>query len=236
MPKFKGSCGCYNRQDARDLGLATAIVWNDLLDRSEHFDENPMWYDQNDAAERLGMDRRAVNRAITKLNTIGRIEKKIGYRPGSSVTTTWVTIKEDVSILEVPKRASRKYQNEHPILKDTNNNDTKKEESTFSFDEREGGPASAGGTVGALDTFVKEVLEMAGFNATPAKIREATPAAKKALNGGVTKEEIYQAAKGVKLVKEGKAGEGLTPSIRSPFQRTDFWAGQFPAEKPKGAW
>ena len=43
-------------------------------------------------------------------------------------------------------------------------------------------------------------------------------------------------AKGVKLVKEGKVGEGLTPSIRSPFQRTDFWAGQIPAEKPKGVW
>lgn len=236
MPKFKGSCGCYNRQDARDFGLATAIVWNDLLDRSEHFGENPMWYDQNDAAERLGMDRRAVNRAITKLNTIGRIDKKIGYRPGSSVTTTWITIKEDVSILEVPKRASRKYQNEHPILNDTNINNTNKEGKVFSLDEREGGPALAGETVGVLDTFVKEVLEMAGFNATPAKIREATPAAKKALNQGVTKEEIYQAAKGVKLVKEGKVGEGLTPSIRSPFQRTDFWAGQIPAEKPKGVW
>ena len=236
MPKFKGSCGCYNRQDARDLGLATAIVWNDLLDRSEHFGENPMWYDQNDAAERLGMDRRAVNRAITKLNTIGRIEKKIGYRPGSSVTTTWVTIKEDVSILEVPKRASRKYQNEHPIINDTNNNDTKKDGEFFSTDVREGGPASAGGTAGALDDFIKEVLETAGFNPTISRIREATPAAKKALKDGITKDEIRKAAKGVKLVKEGKAGEGLTPSIRSPFQRTDFWAGQIPAEKPKGVW
>ena len=37
MPRFKGSCGCYNREDARTIGLVPAIVWNDMLDRSEHF-------------------------------------------------------------------------------------------------------------------------------------------------------------------------------------------------------
>ena len=92
MPRFKGSCGCYNRQDARELGLAAAIVWNDMLDRAEHFGANPMWYDQKDAAERLGISESAMGRAVEKLVDVGRITKKRGYRPNSTITTTWVTV------------------------------------------------------------------------------------------------------------------------------------------------
>lgn len=92
MPKYKGTCGCYNRNDARELGLVPAIIWNDMLDRSEHFDVNPMWYDQKDAADRLGISESAMGRAVEKLVEAGRITKKRGYRPNSTVTTTWVTI------------------------------------------------------------------------------------------------------------------------------------------------
>lgn len=95
MPRFKGSCGCYNRQDARELGLAPAIVWNDMIDRAEHFDMNPMWYDQKDAAERLGIPERSMNRAVEKLAEAGRISKKKGYRPGTTISTTWITILEE---------------------------------------------------------------------------------------------------------------------------------------------
>ena len=95
MPRFKGSCGCYNRQDARELGLAPAIVWNDMIDRAEHFDMNPMWYDQKDAAERLGMSETTLKRSADKLVEAGRISKKKGYRPGTTVSTTWVTILEE---------------------------------------------------------------------------------------------------------------------------------------------
>lgn len=128
MPRFKGSCGCYNRDDARQFGVVPAIVWNDMLDRSEHFDSNPMWYDQCDAADRLGIPRQTINRAVKTLEEVGRIETKLGYRPGTTITTTWVTINECETQLcdnldaqnEHPKDA----QNEHPILKETKKNDT----------------------------------------------------------------------------------------------------------------
>ena len=124
MPRFKGSCGCYNRDDARQFGVIPAIVWNDMLDRSEHFDTNPMWYDQCDAADRLGIPRQTINRAVKTLEEVGRIKTKLGYRPGTTITTTWVTINECETQLcdnldaqnEHPKDA----QNEHPILNDTN--------------------------------------------------------------------------------------------------------------------
>ena len=119
MPRYRGTCGCYNRQDARELGLAPAIVWNDMLDRSEHFNINPMWYDQKDAAERLGIPERSMNRAVERLVEAGRIEKKKGYRPGTTTSTTWVTIIEEESV-----GGSRNDDLAVPILKETKENDT----------------------------------------------------------------------------------------------------------------
>lgn len=124
MPRFKGSCGCYNRDDARQFGVVPAIVWNDMLDRSEHFDTNPMWYDQCDAADRLGIPRQTINRAVKTLEEVGRIETKLGYRPGTTITTTWVTINAEESQLRDNLDAQNEHpkdaQNEHPIYKDTN--------------------------------------------------------------------------------------------------------------------
>ena len=127
MPRFKGSCGCYNRQDARELGLTAAVVWNDMLDRAEHFDINPMWYDQKDASDRLGIPERSMNRAVEKLVEAGRIEKKKGYRPGTTISTTWVTIVSEESVggsrnddLAVPRNDDLAV----PILKDTKETDS----------------------------------------------------------------------------------------------------------------
>lgn len=124
MPRFKGSCGCYNREDARQLGLAPAIVWNDMLDRAEHFDINPMWYDQKEAADRLGMSETSLKRAVDKLVEAGRITKRKGYRPGTTLSTTWITIFENVnddtsrkSDLTLPRKSDLTL----PILKETNN-------------------------------------------------------------------------------------------------------------------
>ena len=130
MPRYRGSCGCYNRQDARELGLAAAIVWNDMTDRSEQFDMNPMWYDQKDAAERLGIPERSMNRAVERLVEAGRIKKKRGYRPGTTVSTTWVTILEESvggsrnDDLAVPRNDDLAV----PILKETKEKDTNNEE------------------------------------------------------------------------------------------------------------
>ena len=122
MPRFKGSCGCYNREDARTLGLVPAIVWNDMLDRSEHFNTNPMWYDQKDAAERLGIPERTLYRAVDVLVEAGRIAKKKGYRPNTTISTTWITINEEESVavpgttdLAVPRNDDLAV----PILNDT---------------------------------------------------------------------------------------------------------------------
>lgn len=138
MPRYKGSCGCYNREDARKYGLAVAVVWNDILDRAEHFDINPMWYDQQQASDRLGIPRQTVNRAVKVLQVEGRLKAKVGYRPNSRVTTTWIEVLEDETdmngewisevakeskelgdILDAQNEHPKDAQNEHPILKET---------------------------------------------------------------------------------------------------------------------
>lgn len=223
MPRFKDACGCYNKSDAAQFGLATAVVWFDILNHAEIHNINPVWYDQKRASERLGIPCSTVSDSINKLTEAGRLKKKVGYRPGTTVKTTWLEIMaEDLDGNQKSgDRISKKSDSRISILKDNNikNIETSKEKSSSS-----------------LDDFISLVLETAGFSPTATKIREATPAAKKALQDKVPKEDIIKAAEAIKLIKEGKIGSGLTPSVRSPFQRPDFWAAQKPAEAPKGAW
>lgn len=136
MPRYRGSCGCYNRQDARELGLVPAIVWNDMLDRSEHFNTNPMWYDQKAAATRLGIEYHRLNRAVKTLEEAGRIKTAGGFRPNSVIKTTWITIlAEDTDPSEISNSNFRNEQNgdfgneqnEISILKETKEKETHSE-------------------------------------------------------------------------------------------------------------
>lgn len=180
MPRFKGSCGCYNREDARQLGLAPAIVWNDMLDRAEHFNINPMWYDQKEAAERLGIPERTLYRAVDMLVKVGRIAKKKGYRPGTTVSTTWVTISEDSNVaipgtthLAVPRNPDLAV----PILKDTNN-DT---------DEGGGGIVDFGMMKAIIQKFIRENQSQEHpITFSPSKLKEYYPSLKEwAIDNGI---------------------------------------------------
>lgn len=179
MPRFKGSCGCYNREDARTIGLVPAIVWNDMLDRAEHFDANPMWYDQKDAADRLGMSETSLKRAVDKLVEAGRITKRKGYRPGTTVSTTWITIFENVnddtsrkSDLTLPRKSDLAL----PILNDTNN------------DTNGGGSIIDYGMMKALvQKFVRDHQSQSDpISFTPSKLKEYYPSLKEwAIDNGI---------------------------------------------------
>ena len=179
MPRFRGSCGCYNREDARTIGLVPAIVWNDMLDRSEHFGINPMWYDQKDAAERLGIPERTLYRAVDVLVEAGRIAKKKGYRPGTTTSTTWVTINEEGSVavpgtthLAVPGTTHLAV----PILNDTNN------------DTNGGGSIIDYGMMKALvQKFVRDHQSQSDpITFTPSKLKEYYPSLKEwAIDNGI---------------------------------------------------
>ena len=179
MPRFKGSCGCYNREDARTIGLVPAIVWNDMLDRAEHFDANPMWYDQKNAADRLGMSETSLKRAVDKLVEAGRITKRKGYRPGTTISTTWITIFENVnddtsrkSDLTLPRKSDLAL----PILNDTNN------------DTNGGGSIIDYGMMKALvQKFVRDHQSQSDpITFTPSKLKEYYPSLKEwAIDNGI---------------------------------------------------
>lgn len=179
MPRFNGSCGCYNREDARTIGLVPAIVWNDMLDRAEHFDANPMWYDQKNAADRLGMSETSLKRAVDKLVEAGRITKRKGYRPGTTVSTTWITISENVnddtsrkSDLTLPRKSDLAL----PILNDTNN------------DTNGGGSILDYGMMKALvQKFVRNHQSQSDpITFTPSKLKEYYPSLKEwAIDNGI---------------------------------------------------
>lgn len=125
MPRYKDASGCFNKEDARELGLTAAVVWFDILNSSELFGANPIWYDQRKAGERLGIPYQTISRAIKTLEDAGRLSVDIGYRPNSSIRTTWITIL--VPDLDEHQKSqneiSKKSQNEISILKDTNKED-----------------------------------------------------------------------------------------------------------------
>lgn len=126
MPRYKCASGCYNKHDARELGLAAAVVWNDIIDRAEHFDEEKIWYDQGMASERLGIPQQTISRCLKTLEEANRITTEGGYRPRSSVRTTWVTVSKDYldDNLITQNGYSKVTQNGYSILNDTEENET----------------------------------------------------------------------------------------------------------------
>ena len=95
MPRFKGSCGCYSREAALELGLPAAILLNWLEDKYTHYDkkgelvDGMFWADQTGVADELAFEIKMLYRAIEKLEEHGILIKRVGYRPNSTVKTTW---------------------------------------------------------------------------------------------------------------------------------------------------
>lgn len=95
MPRFKGSCGAYSKEDALELGLTAAVIWNDILNRAEWLDTTKIYYEQNKASDRLGIPRQTINANLKKLESSGRIIISGGYIPNTSIRTTFIEITED---------------------------------------------------------------------------------------------------------------------------------------------
>lgn len=101
MPKFKGSCGCYNRDIARRFGVIAAVVYNDIEDKYDYDERegklvNGYFYlSQTNRADALVIPRKSYGQSLTRLEEGGLIKKKIGYKPGTTIKATWVAIIEN---------------------------------------------------------------------------------------------------------------------------------------------
>lgn len=101
MPKYRGSCGCYNREMAKEYGVIAAIVYNDIEDKFDYYEkegelEDGYFYlSQTNRADALAIPRKSYGQALTKLEESGLLVKKIGYKPGTTTRATWVKLIRD---------------------------------------------------------------------------------------------------------------------------------------------
>lgn len=132
MPKYPGSCGCYNREMAREFGVIAAIIYNDIEDKYDYYEregelqDGYFYLSQTNRADALAIPRRTYCREVAKLEEAGVIKKKVGYKPGSTTKVTWVKLVRDDAVCPISlcqNDQSRLCQNDQSILYETKERD-----------------------------------------------------------------------------------------------------------------
>ena len=130
MPKYSGSCGCYNREMARQFGVITAIIYNDLEDKYDYYgregelQDGYFYLSQTNRADALAIPRKSYGQGLAKLEEAGLIKKKIGYKPNTTTKATWVTLTQEderAAFSLGENDQSRLGENDQSIYNDTNN-------------------------------------------------------------------------------------------------------------------
>lgn len=133
MPKYPGSCGCYNREMAQEFGVIAAIIYNDIEDKFDYYEregdlqDGYFYLSQTNRADALVIPRRTYCREVAKLEEAGLIKKKVGYKPGSTTKVTWVKLVRDDTICPISlcqNDQSRLCQNDQSILYETKERDS----------------------------------------------------------------------------------------------------------------
>lgn len=85
----------FNRGMAAKYGVTAALLYQELK-RKQHYWESQgkledgfFWCDQSAIAEWILVHPNTIGKAASTLEDAGLIERKVSYRPGTSVTTTW---------------------------------------------------------------------------------------------------------------------------------------------------
>ena len=133
MPKYSGSCGCYNREMAQEFGVITAIIYNDIEDKFDYYEregelqDGYFYLSQTNRADALAIPRKSYGQGLTRLEEAGLIKKKVGYKPGTTIKATWVMlVREDerAAFSLGENDQSRMGENDQSILYDTKEPDS----------------------------------------------------------------------------------------------------------------
>lgn len=183
MPRYEGSCGCYKRDDAKKYGVIAAIVLDDICDKYEYYEledelvDGFFYLSQTNRADALAIPRKSYGAALTLLQEKGRIEKKIGYKPGTTIKATWVKVLPDAFSLGENDQ-SRLGENDQSIYNDTNN-DT---------NGGSGGILEYGMMKALIQKFIRQHQSQSNpITFTPSKLKEYYPALKEwAIDNGIS--------------------------------------------------
>lgn len=136
MPKFSGSCGCYNREMAQKFGVITAIIYNDIEDKFDYYEregelqDGYFYLSQTNRADALAIPRKSYGQGLSRLEEAGLIKKKVGYKPGTAIKATWVMlVREDerTAFSLGENDQSRLGENDQSIYNDTKEPDSPQE-------------------------------------------------------------------------------------------------------------
>lgn len=133
MPKYSGSCGCYNREMAQEFGVITAVIYNDIEDKFDYYEregelqDGYFYLSQTNRADALAIPRKSYGQGLTRLEEAGLIKKKVGYKPGTTIKATWVMLVregERAAFSLGENDQSRMGENDQSILYDTKEPDS----------------------------------------------------------------------------------------------------------------
>lgn len=231
MPRFKGACGCYNKEDATKFGLATAVIWFDILNHSEIHNINPVWYDQRRASERTGIPYRTIGDAINKLEEAGRLKKKIGYRPGTTTRTTWIEIlvedldeaSANTALQKGGSRTSKKGGDRTSILKDTNI------KNTVIASQPKVAPQTSR-KKSEFNLLIEKLCEILSLDVTKLNWSAVGKWHKVGKASNCTDEDFIKAAE---AMRDAAKSNGFTVSLQKVLTNTEYWLRQAEDKKPK---
>lgn len=93
---MKDTVLAFNRELAKELGVSAALLYQELQrkffywkSQGELNANGEFWCDQKDIGEWILLHPNNVGIAAKKLEEFGLITRRTGYRPNSTITTTW---------------------------------------------------------------------------------------------------------------------------------------------------
>lgn len=93
---MKDTTLAFNRELAQELGISAALLYQELQRKQFYWreqgrlnEEGMFWCDQKAIGDWILLHPNNVSKAAKVLEDAGLIVKKVGYRPGTTITTTW---------------------------------------------------------------------------------------------------------------------------------------------------
>ena len=122
---MSGATLSFNREMAMEFGITAALIYQELERKQFYWKEQDklvdgfFWCDQAAIADWILVHNNTASKAIKQLEEAGLIERKVSYRPGSTITTTWWKVKDGVTPGVTKNVTPRSHKNSDSYIKAT---------------------------------------------------------------------------------------------------------------------
>lgn len=199
----------FSRAVAKELGVSAALLYNHLLYEHNYWeqkgkldDEGYFWEDQVDIAEWILVHKNSIGKIADTLVEAGLIQKKVSYKPGTTIRTTkWKIVISEVSKMRISedsktrisilKEKTNKIELSSEITKSELAEDNHKSEDGSSFADGDDGEVAAAARMKpeALNQRLKMIYKVRSATRTKERV-----AAVKKLQAELPDDDIIKAA------------------------------------------